>query len=163
MVRLDIVLDRYSEDPFGKQIADDIRERIVTKKLTAGTKLEAVRELGLRLGVSHQIVRHAYDTLRKQGYLETHKGVGTIVARTLHPPTAAMTIDHGTFDPEIPAPFRKHPLNRWMSADEVLQAIAILHDSWPNCSWAYQDLKYILQHFEGEFHGDVKELSDPRP
>lgn len=158
-MRLDIRIDPDVEKAVWKQIYDQIRDAaLVRKTLKPLTKIPPERLLAAQLGITRMAVTTAYRTLASEGILET-KHSSWRVAENLHP-------DHihtKEFNPQLPLAFRKHPLpNRWLNADEIVQAVAILWDSWPNCSWAYEELKYVLMHFEGDFDGDPKSLSHPR-
>ena len=60
-------------------ICDDILARIESGELTPGTRLPGVRALGEQYGCNYHTVRHAFETLAEQGYVELKRGSGTFV------------------------------------------------------------------------------------
>lgn len=60
--------------------AVQIREMIVSGKLSAGDRLPPERILVKQLGVSHGVLREALQELKANGLLEAHVGRGTFVA-----------------------------------------------------------------------------------
>lgn len=63
------------------QLAAALRDRIESGDLPAGSRLPSERELSTTLGVSRTTVVAAYDRLRDQRILRSHRGSGTSVAR----------------------------------------------------------------------------------
>ncbi len=74
---------RYSE-----QIANSIRQRILTQNLENGAKLPAERQLAEELGVSRSVVREALRMLDASGYVSVKKGPrgGIFVSQVYHKP-----------------------------------------------------------------------------
>lgn len=70
---LDMAPHKYQE------ICDNILARIESGELTPGTRLPGVRALGLEFGCNYHTVRHAFETLQEQGYVELKRGSGTFV------------------------------------------------------------------------------------
>jgi GntR family transcriptional regulator/MocR family aminotransferase len=66
-----------------RQIVEQLRRAILDQRLPPGARLPATRVLAAELGVSRMVVSVAYDHLMSEGYLETHRGVGTFVASGL--------------------------------------------------------------------------------
>jgi DNA-binding LacI/PurR family transcriptional regulator len=73
MKELDTTPHKYQE------ICDNILERIGSGELAPGTRLPGVRALGEQYGCNYHTVRHAFETLAKQGYVELKRGSGTFV------------------------------------------------------------------------------------
>jgi GntR family transcriptional regulator/MocR family aminotransferase len=83
-----IPLDRTSITPIYQQIADHLRQSIVTGNLPPETRLPASRTLARDLGVSRLTVENAYAILEADGLVFSRLGSGTYVAAmipALHP------------------------------------------------------------------------------
>ena len=76
-----------------KQIAEYIRERIVSQEYPVGSQIPTECELAERLQVSRPTVRQALDTLTREGRLVRIKGSGTFVTepKLLHESTSFIT------------------------------------------------------------------------
>jgi DNA-binding LacI/PurR family transcriptional regulator len=61
------------------KVADDILRRIESGELAPGSRLQGVRVLGEQFGCNYHTVRHAFESLAQQGYLELKPGSGTFV------------------------------------------------------------------------------------
>ncbi len=61
-------------------IADSIREQIVRRLLSPGSKLPTEKEMGEHHGVSRVVVREAVARLRHEGLVTSHQGRGVFVA-----------------------------------------------------------------------------------
>jgi DNA-binding transcriptional MocR family regulator len=72
-------LERESDVPIYQQIFRQIRDRIVSGALPAGTRLVPERDLARELGVNRTTVVNAYRELKKAGYVAAHVGRGTTV------------------------------------------------------------------------------------
>ncbi|HYG58971.1 MAG TPA: PLP-dependent aminotransferase family protein [Symbiobacteriaceae bacterium] len=77
-------LDRSSSAPLYQQLRDQIRQRIFSGSLPAGTRLPPERSLANTLGVNRTTVVNAYRELAAEGLVEGRVGHGTVV---LAPPT----------------------------------------------------------------------------
>ncbi|MBO0847392.1 MAG: winged helix-turn-helix transcriptional regulator, partial [Nocardioides sp.] len=77
---LPLTLDRASPEPLGRQLADRVRDHVLTGTLAVGRRLPSTRALAADLGVSRSVTEHAYDQLTAEGWLETRRGSGTYVA-----------------------------------------------------------------------------------
>jgi len=64
--------------PF-RQIADDLRDAIYSKKLKQGDPLPSERELRERYGVSHSTVRQGLGVLKGEGLVDSVQGLGYFV------------------------------------------------------------------------------------
>jgi GntR family transcriptional regulator/MocR family aminotransferase len=73
-------LDRAGGAPVFRQIARQLREKIVSLALPSGTRLPPSRELAIELGVARNCVIDAYDELIAEGLLEGRGRHGTFVA-----------------------------------------------------------------------------------
>jgi GntR family transcriptional regulator len=73
------MLDKGSPIPLYYQIADRIREEILTGTLPPGSQLPSERELTQRMGVSRMTTRQAVAYLVREGLLDVRPGVGTFV------------------------------------------------------------------------------------
>jgi len=72
-------LDLKSGVPFHRQIVDQIRYGIASKRLLPGEQLPTVRDLAVQLQVNPNTVRKAYSDLELLGILDTQQGTGTFV------------------------------------------------------------------------------------
>jgi GntR family transcriptional regulator len=74
-------LDIKSGVPFYRQICDQIRYGIASKRLLPGEQLPTVRDLAVQLELNPNTVRKAYSELEILGVLDTQQGTGTFVSR----------------------------------------------------------------------------------
>lgn len=79
-----ITINRESELTLERQIYLQIRKMILDGVLHSGDKLPSTRRLSSELSISRNTVIDAYSQLLAEGYLETYKGSGTVVAEGLH-------------------------------------------------------------------------------
>lgn len=79
-------LDRTSSTPLYQQLRDQIRQRILSGSLPAGTRLPPERTLANTLGVNRTTVVNAYRDLAAEGLLEGRVGHGTVVMAPPTPP-----------------------------------------------------------------------------
>ena len=75
-----IVLDRSSRRSLALQLADGLRQAVLSGHLRDGTKLPPSRALAAELGISRRLVTDAYEQLTGEGYFEARAGHGTYVA-----------------------------------------------------------------------------------
>ena len=113
-------VDKTSDRPAFKQIADDLREQIESGRLAAGDRVLSEAQLMAAYGVARMTVRQALAVLKAEGLLlaEHGRGValhrssrGALVISELHPaaPTARHhgrrhvlgTSGHGSRNPVI--------------------------------------------------------------
>lgn len=73
MKSLDATPHKYQE------ICDSILAQIESGELAPGTRLPGVRALGEEYDCNYHTVRHAFETLAEQGYVEMKRGSGTFV------------------------------------------------------------------------------------
>lgn len=79
-------LDRSSTTPLYQQLRDQIRQRIFSGSLPAGTRLPPERALANTLGVNRTTVVNAYRELAAEGLVEGRVGHGTVVMASPSPP-----------------------------------------------------------------------------
>ncbi len=79
-------LDRSSSTPLYQQLRDQIRQRILSGSLPAGSKLPPERTLANTLGVNRTTVVNAYRELAAEGLVEGRVGHGTVVLPPPSPP-----------------------------------------------------------------------------
>lgn len=77
--RLALYLDKGSENPLYRQIADRVWEEVVSGTLETGERLPTVRQLAIDLGVHPGTVARAYEELEHLGILVKRPG-GTFIA-----------------------------------------------------------------------------------
>ncbi len=72
-------IDRGSDRPAYKQIADELRDRILAGELTEGAQLPSERELSDEYETSRVTVRQAIAILRNEGLITVKQGTGVFV------------------------------------------------------------------------------------
>ena len=77
---MDIILSNASGKPIYEQIADQVKEQIMTGALAAGEALPSMRLLAQSLRVSVITTKRAYEELEREGFLENVPGKGCFVA-----------------------------------------------------------------------------------
>ncbi|WP_168723176.1 winged helix-turn-helix domain-containing protein [Streptomyces sp. S816] len=65
-----------------QRIVQDVRDKIRSGQLTAGTKLPSTRELSEDYGVAAGTVQRALTELRSAGLVYSHQGRGSFVTET---------------------------------------------------------------------------------
>ncbi|MBN1649245.1 MAG: GntR family transcriptional regulator [Spirochaetales bacterium] len=76
-----IAVSETSLVPLYEQIMFQLIEKITTKELSAGTLLPSIRSLARDLRISVITIKRAYEELEREGYIITHPGKGSVVAR----------------------------------------------------------------------------------
>jgi DNA-binding transcriptional MocR family regulator len=82
---MEIALERVARGPDGaappvyRQIAEQVRAAIEGGRLGAGDRLPTIRDLARRLAVNRDTVSVAYETLAREGWVESTVGRGTFV------------------------------------------------------------------------------------
>lgn len=74
------ILNSSNPDPLYKQLYNQIRERILSGKLPAGSRLPSVRDMASRLSVSGNTVDGAYQELSAEGYIYSRPRSGYFVS-----------------------------------------------------------------------------------
>ena len=75
----DYKLDPEYQGPIYKQIAENIKKAIRDGRLEPGYKLPTVRELSAETGAACGTIKHAYELLEEQGFVEMVQGRGSFV------------------------------------------------------------------------------------
>jgi GntR family transcriptional regulator len=77
---IEFMLDIKSGVPFYRQIVDQIRYAIASRRLLPGEQLPTVRDLAVQLELNPNTVRKAYSELEILGVIDTQQGTGTFVS-----------------------------------------------------------------------------------
>lgn len=77
---MQLELDRENRRPLYLQVVDQIKARIRSGTLPAGTRLPPVRQLAGELGLTRLTVHNAYAELQADGWIESFVGRGSFVA-----------------------------------------------------------------------------------
>ena len=77
---MDIILSNSSGKPIYEQIADQVKEQIMTGALSAGDALPSMRLLAKELRISVITTKRAYEERERDGFLENVPGKGCFVA-----------------------------------------------------------------------------------
>lgn len=107
-------IDRTSDIPLAVQLAEQIRQAVLTGRLKPESRLPSTRAFAEELGVSRATALAAYDQLIAEGYLEGKHGSGTRIAAQL-PEVTLKTGPTGTFKTaktvtktaRVPQPFQQ--------------------------------------------------------
>src|SRR5262249_46696325 len=79
VAKLKLVLDRASDVPLYRQVAEQIHELIRCGALPTSSRLPTVRALAQELGLTRLTIQSAYTELQAQGLVEGMVGRGTFV------------------------------------------------------------------------------------
>lgn len=77
---MDIILVSTGEQPIYRQIADQIKNQIMTGQLPPGSPLPSMRLLAKELRISVITTKRAYEELEREGFLVSITGKGSYVA-----------------------------------------------------------------------------------
>ncbi len=77
---MDIILSNSSGKPIYEQIADQVKEQILSGTLSAGDALPSMRVLAKELRISVITTKRAYEELERDGFLDNVPGKGCFVA-----------------------------------------------------------------------------------
>ena len=77
---MDIILSNTSGKPIYTQIADQVKEQIMTGALAPGEAMPSMRLLARELRISFITTKRAYEDLERDGFLENVPGKGCFVA-----------------------------------------------------------------------------------
>ncbi len=78
-----VALDVHSKSPMYRQLYDWFRSAILKGQLRPGQRVPSTRGLALELRISRIPVLSAFEQLHAEGYLQTFRGSGTVVARSI--------------------------------------------------------------------------------
>jgi len=79
-------VNRADNSPLFRQLYQQLRSAILSRRLRPGTKLPSTRELSSQLGVSRSAAVAAYEQLLAEGYTSGRRGSGTYVSSELAEP-----------------------------------------------------------------------------
>jgi GntR family transcriptional regulator/MocR family aminotransferase len=79
-------VNRADNSPLFRQLYQQLRSAILSRRLRPGTKLPSTRELSSQLGVSRSAAVAAYEQLLAEGYTSGRRGSGTYVSSDLLEP-----------------------------------------------------------------------------
>jgi len=74
-----VKIDRGSEIPIHKQIANQLRDSILSGELPAGRRIPSKREITQELNIAGSTVDKATDILKEEGLIRGSKGLGLFV------------------------------------------------------------------------------------
>lgn len=77
---MDMILSNSIGKPIYEQIADQVKEQIMTGALEAGDALPSMRLLAKELRISVITTKRAYEELEREGFLQNVPGKGCFVA-----------------------------------------------------------------------------------
>jgi GntR family transcriptional regulator len=75
-----MLVDPKSSTPIFRQIADQLRQAIDARVYKPGEMLPSLRAMAVDIKVNPNTVQRAYETLEREGVVETRRGVGIFVA-----------------------------------------------------------------------------------
>ena len=78
---MDIILSNSSGKPIYEQIANQVKEQIMTGALEAGDALPSMRLLAKELRISVITTKRAYEELEREGFIYTVPAKGCYVAQ----------------------------------------------------------------------------------
>lgn len=79
-----LTIDKNSSVSLIRQVYEQIKLMILEGKILAEDKLPSTRWLSQNLNISRNVVLEAYDQLMAEGYIESRRGSGTVVAKGLY-------------------------------------------------------------------------------
>ena len=79
---MEIIISSSIDKPIYEQIVSQIKEMIMAGKLKSGDALPSMRKLAKSLHVSVITTQKAYETLSRDGFIETIPAKGTFVSNT---------------------------------------------------------------------------------
>jgi len=80
---MELYVSPGDELPLYRQIIRQIKDGIAGARVKPGDRLPSHRDLAAQLVIAPLTVKKAYDELEQQGLIETQRGRGTFVCRTL--------------------------------------------------------------------------------
>lgn len=75
-----IIISNSSSLPIYEQIASQIRNQVINGKIEGGYPLPSIRALAKELQVSVITTKRAYETLEREGFINTVPGKGSFIA-----------------------------------------------------------------------------------
>ena len=79
---MDIIISNAAGQPIDEQICSQIKDEIISGRVSEGELLPSIRNLAKDLRISVITTKRAYDELERAGYIYTVAGKGSFVAAT---------------------------------------------------------------------------------
>lgn len=79
-IAVDIIISNNTSKPIYEQIAKQIRAMVMNGELQTGDLIPSIRVLAKSIQASAITVQKAYDSLRRDGFVETTIGRGTFIS-----------------------------------------------------------------------------------
>ena len=79
---MNIIISNQSELPIYAQIREQIKEQILSGRITEGETLPSIRQLAKEVGVSVITTTRAYSELEAEGFIAAMQGKGSVVLPT---------------------------------------------------------------------------------
>lgn len=79
-----MLIDPKSSIPIFRQIADQLRQSIEDGVYKSGEILPSLRQFAVEIKVNPNTIQRVYETLEREGVVETRRGVGVFVAHSSH-------------------------------------------------------------------------------
>lgn len=76
---MDIIISNSSNEPIYEQIVTQVKEQIMSGKLSEGDALPSMRALAQALRISVITTKRAYEELERDGFIESFTGKGSFV------------------------------------------------------------------------------------
>ncbi len=77
---MDIIISNAADRPIYEQIYQQMKQQIISGRLTEGDMLPSIRTLAKDLKISVITTKRAYDELEREGFIYTVAGKGCFVA-----------------------------------------------------------------------------------
>ena len=75
----DLIIDKTIATPLYIQVANSLREKILTGKYQEGYRFPTEPEFAAMLGINHQTLRKSFQILSEQNLITQQRGKGTFV------------------------------------------------------------------------------------
>lgn len=75
-----IIISNTNSAPIYEQIASQIRNQVINRKIESGYKLPSIRALAKELQVSVITTKRAYEILENEGFINTVASKGSFIA-----------------------------------------------------------------------------------
>ena len=124
-----ILLSNTSGVPIYRQIADQVREKILTGELEAGAMLPSIRQLAQTLRISVITTRRGYEELEREGLIETASGKGSFIAsgdNMILAERRLRILEEHCSDAVAQAHLIQYPL------DDLVRLISVLYKEFPD-------------------------------
>ena len=120
-----IILSNSSMVPIYEQVADQIKNQVLSGVLKTNDPLPSVRSLSAQLKISALTVKKAYDHLESEGYVTTVHGKGTYVSKM--DPNMAREALYAKAENEFAQAIRQAKA-AGMTNEEIIETVQLLLD-----------------------------------